>query len=53
METSPPITELVNAADRQTLAEDANDLAAFASRSTEPLISYDEMIKALRDKGQI
>lgn len=53
IETSRSITDLVNAAVRQTLTEDADDLAAFAARISEPLISYDEMVKTLRKDGRI
>lgn len=52
-ETSRSITDLVNAAVKQALSEDADDLAAFAARTAEPLISYDEMVKALRNDGRI
>lgn len=52
-ETSRSITDLVNAAVKQALSEDADDLAAFAARTAEPLISYDEMVKALRNNGRI
>jgi len=37
----------VNAAVREALAEDAEDLKAFEERAGEPLISYDEMVKRL------
>lgn len=53
VETSRSITDLVNTAVRQALSEDADDLAAFAARTAEPLISYDEMVKALRKDGRI
>lgn len=52
-ETSRSITDLVNTAVRQALSEDADDLAAFTARTSEPLISYDEMVKALRTDGRI
>lgn len=52
-ETSRSITELVNEAVREALAEDAEDLAAFESRVNEPLISYDEMVKKLKKDGRI
>jgi len=53
METSRSVSELVNDAVREALAEDAEDLAAFRERAGEPLISYDEMIKRLREDGRI
>lgn len=52
-ETSSSITELVNAAVREALAEDAEDLAAFETRVNEPLVSYDAMVKKLKKDGHI
>jgi len=53
VETSRSLSDLVNEAVRESLAEDAEDLAAFEDRVSEPLISYDEMIKKLRKDGRI
>ena len=53
VETSRSISELVNNAIREALAEDAEDIAAFEERSREPLISYDEMVKRLKRNGRI
>jgi transcription antitermination factor NusA-like protein len=53
VETSRSISELVNEAVREALAEDAEDLAAFDERADEPLISYDEMVKRLKADGRI
>jgi 2-methylisocitrate lyase-like PEP mutase family enzyme len=53
VETSRSISELVNEAVREALAEDAEDLAAFGERADEPLISYDEMVKRLKADGLI
>jgi len=52
-ETSRSITELVNQAVRESLAEDAEDLAAFDDRKNDPLVSYDEMFKRLKRDGRI
>jgi len=52
-ETSRSISELVNNAIKEALAEDAEDIAAFEERAREPLISYDEMIKRLKRDGRI
>ena len=52
-ETSRSVSELVNDAIREALAEDAEDIAAFEERVGEPLISYDEMVKRLRKDGRI
>ncbi len=53
VETSRSISDLVNSAVREALAEDAEDLAAFDERADEPLISYDEMVKRLKKDGRI
>ena len=53
VETSRSVSELVNDAVREALAEDAEDIAAFEGRVREPLISYDEMVKRLRRDGRI
>ena len=52
-ETSRSISDLVNSAVRLSLAEDAEDLAAFENRADEPLIAYDEMVKRLKADGRI
>jgi metal-responsive CopG/Arc/MetJ family transcriptional regulator len=52
-ETSRSVSELVNDAIREALAEDAEDIATFEERVGEPLISYDEMVKRLRKDGRI
>jgi len=53
VETSRSVSELVNDAVREALAEDAEDIAAFEERVREPLISYDEMVKKLKKDGRI
>ena len=53
VETSRSVSDLVNEAVREALAEDAEDLAAFVDRAKEPLISYDEMVKRLKQDGRI
>ena len=53
IETSKSISDLVNEAVREALADDAEDLAAFDERSDEGLISYDEMVKRLKKDGRI
>jgi predicted DNA-binding protein len=52
-ETSRSVSDLVNKAIRESLVEDVEDLAAFEERVSEPLISYDEMIKRLKKDGRI
>ncbi len=53
VETSRSVSDLVNQAVREALAEDAEDLAAFEERANEPLVSYDEMVKRLKKDGRI
>jgi hypothetical protein len=47
------MSELVNEAVKEALAEDAEDLLAFDERADEPLISYNEMVKRLKKDGRI
>ncbi len=51
--TSRSVSEMVNNAVRESLVEDAEDIAAFEERVKEPLISYDEMVKRLKKDGRI
>ena len=53
VETSQSFSKLVNEAIKESLAEDAEDIAAFAQRAKEPLISYEAMIKRLKKDGRI
>ncbi len=48
IETSKSISELVNTAVKEALAEDAEDISAFEERADEPLISFSEMVKRLK-----
>ena len=53
LETSRSMSEIINEAVRETLSEDAEDLAAFEERANEPLISYEQMVKRLKKDGRI
>jgi len=53
VETSRSVSDLVNEAVRETIAEDAEDLAAFDEMANEPLISYEKMVKRLKKDGRI
>jgi len=53
VETNQSLSELVNEAVREALAEDAEDLAAFEERAEKPAIPYDEMVMRLRKDGRI
>ena len=52
VETSRSVSELVNEAVKESLAEDAEDLAAFRERAGEPLISHEEMVKRLKEDSR-
>ena len=53
LETSRSVSDLVNQAVREALAEDAEDLAAYEQRADDPLVSYDEMVRRLKKDGRI
>ena len=53
IETSRSMSDLINEAIRDSIAEDAEDLAIFDKRADEPLISYDKMVKRLKKDGRI
>jgi len=53
VETSRSMSELVNEAVRFSLAEDAEDLAAFEERAGEPLVAFEDALKELRRHGRI
>lgn len=50
---SRSVSDLINDAVKESLTEDAEDIAAFEDRVKEPLISYDEMLKRLKKDGRI
>jgi hypothetical protein len=52
-QTTRSISDIVNDALRGSLAEDADDLEAFQVRASDPLISYEEMVKRLKADGRI
>ena len=51
--TERSISDVVNEAVKLSLAEDADDLAAFASRAKEPALDFETVVKALRRRGKI
>jgi len=53
VETERSLSHLVNAAVRQSLAEDAEDLAAFEKRAKEPNLSFEAVLKDLRKRGKL
>ena len=51
--TRRTVSDLVNDAVRLALREDQEDLAAFAEREAEPVLSYEELLKDLKAHGKI
>ena len=51
METSRSVSELINNALRDELAEDASDLAAFDKRKNKPVIGFEHFVKGLKRDG--
>lgn len=51
--TDRPISEIVNDAVKQALAEDAEDLEAFALRAKEPDLDFEVVVKNLKRRGKI
>ncbi|MGI9294881.1 MAG: ribbon-helix-helix domain-containing protein [Pseudomonadales bacterium] len=52
-ETDRSLSDLVNEAVRFSLAEDADDLAAFENRISEPDLVYEVVVKELKRSGKI
>ena len=52
-ETEQSISDLVNAAVRNTLAEDADDLAAFRDRVKEPTLAFEDLIRDMKRRGTL
>jgi len=52
-ETEYSVSELVNEAVRNALAEDAIDLAALEERKNEPRLPFEDVLKKLKKDGRI
>ena len=52
-ETDQTISDLVNDAVRQNLAEDAEDLTAYQERAKEPSLDFEKVVKDLRRRGKL
>ncbi len=52
-ESQRSISDLVNEAVRLSLAEDAEDLAAFEERRGEPDLSFEDVVRDLKLRGKI
>ena len=52
-ETDQSISDLVNTAVRNTLAEDADDLAAFRERASEPTLAFEDLLRDMKRRGKL
>ena len=52
-ETDQSVSDIVNEAVKQALAEDAEDLAAFRARAKEPNLDFETVLKDLRRRGKL
>lgn len=52
-ETDQSVSELVNEAVRQSLAEDVEDLAAFRERESEPTLAFEDFVTDLKRRGEL
>ena len=52
-ETDRSLSEIVNEAVKLSLAEDAEDLAAFEERAKEPNLAFEDVLKDLKRSGTI
>ena len=53
VETDRSLSELVNEAVKLSLAEDAEDLAAFEDRATESDLPFESVVKDLKRRGKM
>jgi hypothetical protein len=53
LETDQSVSDLVNAAVRATLAEDADDLAVARARAKEPSLRFEDVLKDLKRRGKL
>lgn len=53
VETSRSVSELINDAVRDELAEDTRDLALFDERANEPTVDFEDFVKGLKRDGTI
>jgi hypothetical protein len=52
-ETEYSVSDLVNAAVKQALFEDAIDLEAFEKRAGEPVLNFEDVVKGLKRDGKL
>lgn len=53
IETSRSVSDLINDAVRDELADDADDLAAFDARRNEPTVPFEAFVKDLKRNGKL
>jgi hypothetical protein len=53
VETERTVSDLINAAVRATLAEDADDLEAFRERAEEPTLAFEDLVRDLKARGEL
>lgn len=53
VETSRSMSDLINDAVRDELAEDADDLATIRARQGEPTVAFEDFVKELKRDGKI
>jgi hypothetical protein len=53
VETSRSVSDLINDAVRDELAEDAEDLSTFEARKDEPTVPFEDFVKDLKRNGRI
>jgi hypothetical protein len=52
-ETDQSVSDVVNTAVRNALAEDADDLAAFRIRAKEPTLAFEDFVRDLKRRGKL
>ena len=52
-ETEMSVSELVNEAVREALADDVSDVEAFEVREAEPDYAFEDVVKDLKRRGEI
>lgn len=53
LETDQSLSDLVNAAVRASLTEDADDLAVARARAKEPSLRFEDVLKDLKRRGKL
>ena len=52
-ETDRSVSEIINDAVRDSLAEDADDLAVIEARRNEPDLDFEEVVRDMKRRGRI